>query len=89
MPEEVSRTFYADKDVKVDISEINDGIYRICGFIPRYQISFNQFLVDDENLILIHTGPIGMYENIADLVKEVILLEKFMYVSFLNFDSDD
>jgi flavorubredoxin len=89
LPEEVSRTFYADKDVKVDISEINDGIYRISGFIPRYQITFNQFLVDDENPTLIHTGPIGMYENIAEKVSEVIPLEKLTYVAFLHFESDE
>jgi flavorubredoxin len=89
LPEEVSRTFYADKDVKVDISEINDGIYRISGFIPRYQITFNQFLIDDENPTLIHTGPIGMYENIAEKVKEVIPLEKLMHVAFLHFESDE
>jgi flavorubredoxin len=89
LPEEVSRTFYADKDVKVDFSEINDGIYRISGFIPRYQITFNQFLVDDENPTLIHTGPIGMYENIAEKVKEVIPLERLTYVAFLHFESDE
>jgi flavorubredoxin len=89
VPEEISRTFYADKDVKVDISEINDGIYRISGFIPRYHITFNQFLIDDENPTLIHTGPIGMYENIAEKVNEVIPLEKLAYVAFLHFESDE
>jgi flavorubredoxin len=89
LPEQVSRTFYADKDVDVDISEINDGIYRISGLIPRYQITFNQFLIDDENPTLIHTGPIGMYEKIADKVKEVIPLEKLTNVAFLHFESDE
>ena len=89
LPEQVSRTFYSDKDVDVDISEINDGIYRISGLIPRYQITFNQFLIDDENPTLIHTGPIGMYEKIADKVKEVIPLEKLTNVAFLHFESDE
>ncbi len=89
LPEQVSRTFYADKDVDVDISEINDGIYRISGLISRYQITFNQFLIDDENPTLIHTGPIGMYEKIADKVKEVIPLEKLSNVAFLHFESDE
>jgi flavorubredoxin len=89
LPEQVSRTFYADKDVDVDISEINDGIYRISGLVPRYQLTFNQFLIDDENPTLIHTGPIGMYEKIADKVKEVIPLEKLTNVAFLHFESDE
>ncbi len=58
MPEEISRTFYADKDVDVNISELTDGIYRISGLVPRYHITFNQFLIDDEEPTLIHTGPI-------------------------------
>jgi flavorubredoxin len=89
LPQEVSRTFYAEKDVDVDISEINDGIYRISGLIPRFQITFNQFLIDDENPTLIHTGSIGMYEKIAEKVKEVIPLEKLTNVAFLHFESDE
>jgi len=89
LPEQVSRTFYADKDIDTDISEINDGIYRISGLVPRYQITFNQFLIDDENPTLIHTGPIGMYEKIADKVREVISLEKLANVAFLHFESDE
>ncbi len=89
LPEEVSRTFYGDKDVDVNISEINDGIYGISGLIPRYHITFNQFLIDDENPTLIHTGPIGMYEKIADKVKEMILLEKLTNIAFPHFESDD
>lgn len=89
MPEEVSRTFYTDKDVNVDVSEINEGIYRLSSFVERYQMSFNQFLIVDENPTLIHTGPIGMYEKIADKVNEIIPLEKLAFVAFLHFESDE
>lgn len=89
MPEEISRTFIADKDVDTTISEINDGIYRISGVIPRYHISFNQFLINDDQPTLIHTGPIGMYDKIADKVKEVVPLEKLRNVAFLHFESDE
>ena len=89
MPEEISRTFIAEKDVETTISEINDGIYRISGFLPRYQITFNQFLIDDDEPTLIHTGPIGMYDKIADKVKEVVPLEKLRNIAFLHFESDE
>lgn len=88
MPE-VSRTFYFPKDKQIGISEIKDGIYRISGFVEEYGITFNQFLIDDENPMLIHTGPIGMYEKIEQKVKEVIPLEKLAYVAFLHFESDE
>ena len=89
LPEEISRTFYADNDVEVNISEIADGIYRIAALVSRYHITFNQFLVDDEEPTLIHTGPIGMYQKVADKVKEVIPLEKLRNVAFLHFESDE
>ncbi|HMG39490.1 MAG TPA: hypothetical protein VK566_09945 [Nitrososphaeraceae archaeon] len=87
MPE-VSKSFHPD-DVDVSISEVIDGIYRISGFVERYGITFNQFLIQDENPTLIHTGPIGMYSKIEEKVKEVMNLEKLAYVAFLHFESDE
>ncbi len=88
MPE-VSRTFFSPKDVGVEISEIRDGIYRIAGFVKDYGITFNQFLINDEQPTLIHTGPIGMYDKIEQKLKEVIPLEKLSYVAFLHFERDE
>ncbi len=85
----VSRTEYNNKDIDVNISEISDGIYRISGFSNEFKITFNQFLIDDEKPMLIHTGPIGMYESIKEKIKEVISLENLAYVSFLHFESDE
>ena len=39
--------------------------------------------------MLIHTGPIGMYKNIKEKIKEVVSLQKLAYVSFLHFESDE
>ena len=86
---EVSRTDYAIKDIDVSISETTDGIYRISGFVNTFGITFNQFLINDEKPMLIHTGPIGMYKNIEEKIKEVIPLQKLAYVSFLHFESDE
>ena len=88
MPE-VSKTFYSPKDVDVNISEIKDGIYRISGMVDIYGITFNQFLINDEKPMLIHTGPIGMYKKIEERVKEIIPLQKLAYVSFLHMESDE
>lgn len=88
MPE-ISKTTLNPKDVEVSISEISDGIYRICGFADAYGITINQFLIDDEIPTLIHTGPMGMYPKIEEKVKEVIQLDKLGYVAFLHFESDE
>jgi flavorubredoxin len=79
--QEVSKSFHPD-DVDVSISEIKDGIYRISGFVQRYGITFNQFLIQDEKSTLIHTGPIGMYGKIEQKVKEVMNIENLTYCIF-------
>ena len=71
-----------------EISEIKDGIYRISGFVGD-EISYNQFLIDDDQPTLIHTGLFGRYDKIEEKVKEVIPLEKLTYVAFLHFESDE
>jgi hypothetical protein len=88
MPE-VSRTYRSPNDIDVELTEITDGIYRIAGFVKDYGITFNQFLIEDEQPTLIHTGPIGMYDKIEEKVKEVIPLEKLAYIAFLPFESDE
>ena len=70
---EVNKTDYTIKDIDVSISEITDEIYRISGFVNIYGITFNQFLIDDEKPMLIHTGPIGMYKNIKIKSKKLFL----------------
>ena len=81
----VSITDYSPKDIDVQISEISDGIYRIAGFNNTFGITYNQFLVDDRQPMLIHTGPIGMYKKIEEKIK----LQKLAYVAFLHFESDE
>jgi flavorubredoxin len=88
MPE-ISRAHYSPKDVDVEILEIGDGIYRIAGFDNTFGITYNQFLVNDEKPMLVHTGPIGMYPKIEEKIKEVIALQKLTYVVFLHFESDE
>jgi len=86
---EVVKNFYFPKSGGAEISEIKDGIYRISGFVGDYGITFNQFLIDDEQPTLIHTGPIGMYSQIEERIKEVIPLERLANVAFLHFESDE
>jgi len=88
MPEH-TKTHLSPKDIDVSITEINDGVYRIAGLVDEYGITFNQFLISDEQPTLIHTGPMGMYKKIEEKVTEVIPIEKLAYVAFLHFESDE
>lgn len=86
---EVRKDFFFPKTGRTEISEIKDGIYRISGFVDDYGITFNQFLINDEKPTLIHTGPVGMYEQVEQKVKEVIPIERLANVAFLHFESDE
>ena len=73
---EVSKSDINLKGIDITVSEITDRIYRISGFSNEFGITFNQFLINDEKPMLIHAGPIGMYKNIEEKIKEIIPLQK-------------
>ncbi len=54
------------------IDHLTGGIYPIASWMPEAGISFNQFLIDDEQPALIHTGEHGMYEAVRRAVTEVL-----------------
>ena len=54
------------------IDHIVDGIYRIPTFSPEFGITFNQFLIDDEQPALIHTGTYEHYEGVRSAIAEVL-----------------
>jgi hypothetical protein len=46
------------------VTEIADGTYRLSTFVPEIGptgFTFNQFLIDDEQPLLFHTGPRAMF----------------------------
>jgi flavorubredoxin len=72
------------------IDEITDGIYRISTppteFVP---ITFNQFLIDDEEPVLVHTGMHGAYDDIRKAIREVLDPATLRYVVLLHFEGDE
>jgi len=54
------------------IDKVADGIYRISTFIGQKQLSFNQFLIEDEHPALVHTGFHPIYEDVRNAVAEVL-----------------
>jgi flavorubredoxin len=73
------------------IDEITDGIYRISATVQvdGRAFQFNQFLIDDEQPALIHTGMHDMYESVRDAVAEVLDPGRLGYVILLHFEADE
>jgi hypothetical protein len=54
------------------VDHLTDGIYRISTYAPEKRISFNRFLIDDDEPALIHTGTFPMYADVRAAVARVL-----------------
>jgi flavorubredoxin len=71
------------------IDHITGGIHRISTMTEPYGITFNQFLIDDEQPTLIHTGEYDSYENIRKAISEVLDPARLAYVALLHWEGDE
>ncbi|MBS1123783.1 MAG: hypothetical protein H6Q90_6011 [Deltaproteobacteria bacterium] len=76
------------------LCEISDGIYRISTPIPPNPalppgFTFNQFLIDDDQPLLFHTGPRKLFGLVREAIEAVMPISKLRYVGFSHFESDE
>ena len=75
------------------VDEIEAGIYRISTPIPPEAIpggfSFNQYLVDDDEPLLFHTGPRGMFPLVREAIASVMEVDRLRWVSFSHVEADE
>ena len=75
--------------VETRIDHLTDGIYRISTWTPQYGITFNQFLIDDDQPALIHTGEYGVYEQVRAAVAKVLDPARLAVVALLHWEGDE
>ena len=71
------------------IDQIVDGIYRIATWQDPYGITFNQFLIDDEQPTLIHTGMHGLYDGIREAISQVLDPARLKNIILLHWEGDE
>jgi flavorubredoxin len=74
------------------IDEISDGIYRISTWTPDVSpegFTFNQFLLTDDEPLLFHTGPRGMFPLVAEAVARVVPVESLRWMTFGHVEADE
>ncbi len=69
------------------VDKVDDGIYRISTYTR--QLTFNQFLIDDEHPALVHTGLYSMYEDVRKAVAEVLDPARLEYIIIPHFEADE
>jgi flavorubredoxin len=71
------------------IDNIVGGIYRISTWHDGYGITFNQFLIDDEQPTLVHTGDYDQYERIRGAIREVLDPARLANIVLLHWEGDE
>jgi flavorubredoxin len=73
----------------MSVTEIAPDVYRISTFVPEINLQFNQFLVNDDEALLFHTGMRGLFPIVKEEVAKVIDPSKIRWVGFSHFESDE
>ena len=51
--------------------------------------SFNQYLIDDDEPLLFHTGPRKLFPFVRDAISHVMPVERLRYIGFSHFEADE
>lgn len=71
------------------VAEIAPSVYRISTFHQEYGIQFNQFLVDDDEPFLMHTGFRKMFVNTLGAVSKIIDPARLRWIGYSHFEPDE
>lgn len=74
------------------LDEIGAGIYRLSTFVPDIGptgFTFNQFLLDDDEPLLFHTGPRSMFPAIREAIERIMPIERLRWITFGHVEADE
>lgn len=75
-----------------NVHEIASGIYRISTpvAIPNSPgFTFNQYLIDDDEPMLFHTGQRQLFPVVSEAIASVLPVERLRYVGLSHFEADE
>jgi flavorubredoxin len=78
--------------METNIDEIGERIFRFSTFVPDIGptgFTFNQFLVEDDQPLLFHTGPKAMFPLVSEAVGRVSSMERLRWITFGHLESDE
>ena len=74
------------------ISEIAERIYRFSTFVPDVGptgFTFNQYLIDDEQPLLFHTGHRATFPLLAEAIATITPLDRLRWITFGHVEADE
>jgi flavorubredoxin len=75
-----------------NVHEVADGIYRIntpVEIAGAGGFSFNQYLINDDEPLLFHTGPRKMFALVREAVASIIPVESIRHIGFSHVEADE
>lgn len=71
------------------ITEIAPDTFRINTFIPDANLGFSQFLIRDEEPLLVHTGMRSLFPVVREAVASLIDPATLRWIGFSHFEADE
>ena len=71
------------------INEIAPDLYRICVWVPEFNMQFNHFLIKDDEPMLYHTGMRNMFPYVREAVARLIDPKELRWIGFSHFEVDE
>ena len=74
------------------VDEIAPSIYRMSTLVPEIGpegFTFNQFLIDDEEPLLFHTGHRSMFPSVCEAIERVLPVSSLRWITFGHVESDE
>jgi flavorubredoxin len=74
------------------LDEIAPRIYRLSTYVPDIGptgFTFNQFLIDDDEPLLFHTGPRAMFPLVREAIERVLPLDRLRWITFGHVEADE
>ncbi|HYC01157.1 MAG TPA: hypothetical protein VEC57_18625 [Candidatus Limnocylindrales bacterium] len=75
--------------MKASVTEIAPDVFRLSAFHPDYGIQFNQFLVRDDEPLLMHTGLRRSFDVTRAAVAQVMDPTKLRWIAYSHFEPDE
>ena len=78
--------------MNIRVDEIASRIYRLSTFVPEIGptgFTFNQFLLDDDEPLLFHTGHRSMFPAVREAIERIVPVERLRWIMFGHVESDE
>jgi len=74
------------------VDEIAPRIYRLSTLVPEIGptgFTFNQFVLEDDEPLVFHTGHRSMFPSVRDAIERIVPVERLRWITFGHVESDE